>query len=893
MSSYCKVWINGREIQADPERKLMDVLRNDLGLKSVKDGCSEGACGTCTVLIDGKATKSCVQKMGRLEGKHILTVEGLSQREKDVYVQAFGEAGAVQCGFCIPGMVICAKGLLDVNPDPSRAEVAYAIRNNYCRCTGYKKIIDAILLAGKLLREDSPLEEVHGRVKVGSQIPRVDVKEKVLGTGRYADDLDKVDFPEMIYGSAVRSKYPRAIVKAIHTEKAKALPGVVCVLTAEDIPGKNKVGHLKQDWDTMIAVGDTTRYLGDAICLVAAETKEILEQAKALVEVEYEELKPVTCPAEALAEGAPVLHDGGNILSHEHLVRGNADEVIAKSKYKVTKHYETPWTEHAFLEPECAVAMPFDDGVLVYSSDQGTYDTRHETSILLGLPPEKVIVENMLVGGGFGGKEDVTVQHQAALIAYITKRAVKVKLSRKESILVHPKRHPMSIDMTTACDENGYLTAMKAVVVSDTGAYASLGGPVLQRACTHAAGPYNYQVIDIDGTAVYTNNPPAGAFRGFGVTQTCFATEMNLNLLAEMVGIDPWQFRYQNAIRPGQVLPNGQIADPATGFAETLEAVKDIYYKEKYVGIGCAMKNAGVGVGIPDTGRVRLIVEDGKVHIHAGASCIGQGIGTVLVQMVSEAAGLDMDSLVYHRPNTSMAPDSGTTSGSRQTLVTGEAGRRAAKELRKALFEAKGREYKAETFPSGYLSNVEVDQEDEETASVFFSPEDVALLNGREFYGEYLAKTDRMGADVANPVSHVAYGYATQVCILNEDGTVKKMIGCHDVGKIVNPKSAEGQVEGGIVMGCGYALTEQYPLENCVPTAKYGTLGLFRADKAPEVETILIEKPGVDVAFGAIGIGEITSIPTAPAVAGAYYQWSGKFETALPLENTPYAKKKK
>ena len=344
MSSYCKVWINGREIQADPERKLMDVLRNDLGLKSVKDGCSEGACGTCTVLIDGKATKSCVQKMGRLEGKHILTVEGLSQREKDVYVQAFGEAGAVQCGFCIPGMVICAKGLLDVNPDPSRAEAAYAIRNNYCRCTGYKKIIDAILLAGKLLREDSPLEEVHGRVKVGSQIPRVDVKEKVLGTGRYADDLDKVDFPEMIYGSAVRSKYPRAIVKAIHTEKAKALPGVVCVLTAEDIPGKNKVGHLKQDWDTMIAVGDTTRYLGDAICLVAAETKEILEQAKALVEVEYEELKPVTCPAEALAEGAPVLHDGGNILSHEHLVRGNADEVIAKSKYKVTKHYETPWT---------------------------------------------------------------------------------------------------------------------------------------------------------------------------------------------------------------------------------------------------------------------------------------------------------------------------------------------------------------------------------------------------------------------------------------------------------------------------------------------------------------------------------------------------------------------
>ena len=584
-------------------------------------------------------------------------------------------------------------------------------------------------------------------------------------------------FPEMIYGSAVRSKYPRAIVKAIHTEKAKALPGVVCVLTADDVPGKNKVGHLKQDWDTMIAVGDTTRYLGDAICLVAAETPEILEQAKALVEVEYEKLKPVTCPAEAMEEGAPLVHSTGNILSHEHLVRGNADEVIAASKYKVTRHYETPWTEHAFLEPECAVSMPFDGGVLIYSTDQGTYDTRHETSILLGLPPEKVIVENMLVGGGFGGKEDVTVQHQAALIAYITKRAVKVKLTRKESILVHPKRHPMSIDLTTACDENGRLTAMKAVVVADTGAYASLGGPVLQRACTHAAGPYNYQVIDIDGKAVYTNNPPAGAFRGFGVTQTCFATEMNINLLAEMCGMDPWQFRYLNAIRPGQVLPNGQIADPSTGLAETLEAVKDIYYSHPYVGIGCAMKNAGVGVGLPDTGRVRLIVEGGKVHIHSGASCIGQGVGTVLVQMLAESAGISMDEIEYHRPNTSMAPDSGTTSGSRQTLVTGEACRRAAKDLRRALFEATGRSYEATEMPSAYLSNVMVAKESPETAAVTFTAEEVALLNGKEFYGEYLAKTDKMGADVEYPVSHVAYGYATQLCILKEDGTIEKMVG--------------------------------------------------------------------------------------------------------------------
>lgn len=854
-------------MMVDPERKLLDVLRNDCGCKSVKDGCSEGACGTCTVLVDGKATKACVQKMLRMEGKHILTVEGLSQREKDVYVYAFGEAGAVQCGFCIPGMVICAKGLLDVNPDPSRIEIAHAIRNNFCRCTGYKKIIDAIMLAAKLFRENLSLEELNkpeeqnktadaGKILVGDALHRIDVEGKVLGTGEYVDD---VELPDMIYGSAIRSKYPRARVLAIHTEAAKALPGVVCVLTAEDVPGKNKVGHLKQDWDTMIAVGDVTRYLGDAIAIVAAETPEILEQAKALVDVEYEVLTPMTCPADSLAEGAPLLHEGGNILSHEHLVRGNADEVIAGSAYKVTRHYETPWTEHAFLEPEAAIAFPFDDGVMIYSTDQGTYDTRHETSILLGLPPEKVIVENKLVGGGFGGKEDVTVQHHAALIAWLTKRTVKCKLTRKESLIIHPKRHPMSIDMTTACDENGMLTAMKAVVIADTGAYASLGGPVLQRACTHAAGPYNYQVVDIDGTAVYTNNPPAGAFRGFGVTQTCFATECNINLLAEMVGISPWEIRYRNAIRPGQVLPNGQIADESTGLAETLEQVKEIYEQSPYAGIACAMKNAGVGVGLPDTGRVRLMVEDKKVHIHAGASCIGQGLGTVLVQVVCETLGEGLERVVYHQPNTAMAPDSGTTSGSRQTLVTGEAARRAALKINEALAAQDG---------------------------------DWSKLEGQEFYAEYLAKTDKMGTPVPNPVSHVAYGYATQVCILNEDGTVKQIVAAHDVGKAVNPKSVEGQIEGGVIMGLGYALTEQYPLKDCVPTAKFGTLGLFRADKTPDVESIIVEKPGISVAYGAIGVGEITSIPTAPAVQGAYYRWNGQFQTALPLEGTPYARKK-
>lgn len=850
-----KVLVNGKTYEVEKDKKLMRFLRDDLHLTSVKDGCSQGACGTCTVLVDGKTTRACIPMLSKVEGKEIVTVEGLSEREKEVYSYAFATAGAVQCGFCIPGMVMCAKGLIDKNPDPTRLEVVAAIRNNICRCTGYKKIIKGILLSAKIFREDLPVHDESGAVNVGQAIQRIDAKEKVLGTGEYPDDIY---LDGMVYGSAVRSEYPRAKVLAIHPEEALAIDGVIGVYTADDIPGEVKVGHLKHDWDTMIPVGKVTHYLGDAICLVVAETQEILEQAKLKVKVDYEVLEPVLDPFEAMKPEAPLVHADGNVLAHEHLVRGDADKVIAESKYKVTTHYETPWTEHAFLEPECAVAMPFDDGVFIYSSDQGTYDTQHECCIMLGLPPEKVIVENKLVGGGFGGKEDVSVQHHAALLAYLTKRIVKVKLSRQESIVVHPKRHPMWMDITTACDENGYLTAMKAVVVSDTGAYASLGGPVLQRACTHAAGPYNFQVIDIDGKAVYTNNPPAGAFRGFGVTQTCFGSERNLDLLAEKVGISPWEIRYRNAIRPGQVLPNGQIADPSTGVAETLEAVKEVYESEPYAGIACAMKNAGVGVGLPDWGRCRLLVKDGKVEIHAGASCIGQGLGTVLTQVVSETTGFGIEKIVYCRPNTANSPDSGTTSGSRQTLITGEAAKRACEKLMEDLKDSSLEE-----------------------------------LEGRDYVGEYLAKTDKMGSDVPNPVSHVAYGYATQVCVLNEDGTIKKVVAAHDVGKAVNPISVEGQIEGGVVMSLGYALTEQYEIKDGYPVSRYGTLGLFKADKTPDVVPIIVEKPGVDVGYGAIGIGEITSIPTAPAVAGAYYKWSGDFQTKLPLVNTPYEKKKK
>lgn len=452
----------------------------------------------------------------------------------------------------------------------------------------------------------------------------------------------------------------------------------------------------------------------------------------------------------------------------------------------------------------------------------------------------------------------MSCQHHTALLAYLIKKPVKMCLTRQESIMVDTKRHAMEMEFTTACDENGKLTAMKAEIIADTGAYASLGGPVLQRACTHAAGPYNYQNMVVDGIAVYTNNTPGGAFRGFGVTQSAFATECNLNQLAEMVGIDPFEIRMLNAIRPGEVLANGQIADEGTALVETLEAVKDSYYSNKYAGIACTFKNAGVGVGIPDTGRCKVKVIDGKVHIRTSAACIGQGVGTVVVQVVGEILGIPASQIVYETPDTRITPNSGTTTASRQTVFTGEATRIASLKLKEAL---KGKSLQE--------------------------------LEGIEFLGEYIGITDKMGSPKENPVSHVAYGFATQVVIIDEKGKLVKVVAAHDVGKAINPKNVEGQIEGGVVMGLGYGLTEDYIIENSVPKVKFGTLGLLRATQVPEIVPIIIEKNTQELSFGAKGVGEITCIPTAPAVQGAYYKLDGIFRRELPLKNTFYKKIKK
>ena len=846
-----RINVNSKHTETNENKSLLRYLRDDLRITSAKDGCSEGACGTCTILFDGEAVKACTLTTKMADGHSIVTVEGLTEWEKRVYDYAFGKAGAVQCGFCIPGMVMAAKGLLDKVPDPSEEEIRFAIRNNICRCTGYVKIVEAINLAARIFREGG-LEEEKEEWKIGARVKRPDVREKVLGYGKYPDDL-YVD--GMLHAVALRSKYPRAKLLSLDKEEALKEEGVVAIFTAQDIPGKKTVGHIVKDWEAMIGIGETTRFLGDPVALVVADTRDHADRAKDKIKVEYEVLPFISSIDEAKKEGAVLVHPEykGNIAQERHISRGDAEKAIAESDFTYTSVFSTPHTEHAFLEPECALSIPTEEGVRIYSTDQGVYDTQHETAPMLGLPYDKVEVFNCLVGGGFGGKEDVTVQHLSALAAFLLKKPVKMKLSRSESLLFHPKRHPMREKITIGVDKKGRIKGVMAEVEADTGAYQSLCGPVLERACTHASGPYNYQNFKIDGYAYYTNNPPSGAFRGFGVTQTCFGLESSLDRLAEMVGISGWEIRYINAIKPGDELPNGQIADPSTGLKETLEAVKSDYYNNEIVGIACAMKNAGVGVGLPDYGRVTLKVEDSKVIIKCAGSCIGQGLWSVLKQIVADVSGIDGDDIIVEKANT-FAPDSGTTSGSRHTTITGEAARRASLLIKKEL---EGKTLKD--------------------------------LEGEEYYAEYLGKTDKLGSPLPHPVSHVAYGYATQLCVLNkESGKIEKMIAAHDVGRAINPLSLEGQIEGGVVMGMGYALRERYRLDKCRPIEKYGSLGLFRADELPPIEAKVIEKEGLDVASGAIGVGEITCIPTAPAIANAYRKLDGIERNSLPLPNTPY-----
>jgi aldehyde oxidoreductase len=841
--------LNGtkRSFEGDPEESLLDHLRIENRITSAKDGCSgQGVCGACTVEINGKARLACRTKMRSLDGADIYTVEGLPEKFRTVISRAFAGKGAVQCGFCSPGMVMRAKTLYNNNKTPSRNEIIKAISPNLCRCTGYVKIVNAIEEAFKQLNGTAASVEKTS-AEIGNRFPKYMAAETALGQWDFIDDMH---FDSMLHAALRFSDHPRARVIRIDTSEALRAEGVIRVFTSGDIPGKHCTGLVFSDWPLMIGEGETTHYLGDVLAGVVAETEAKARSAAKLISIEYEVLDAVTDMHEALSPASIQVHEGrSNVLETSSIRSGDVERELSAAAWVAHGIYETQRIEHAFLETETAVALPEEEGVRLYSQGQGVYVDRTAVSEILGLPEEKVRVIQVQNGGGFGGKEDITVQGHASLFAYILKRPVKVHLNRDESIIMHPKRHPVWMDISLACDNNGKLTALKLTAVGDTGAYASVGTKVMERMVGHATGGYSVPVVDIKAMTVYTNNIPSGAMRGFGVPQIVFAVEGCVDELCRMGGFDRWQIRYDNALEDGRRTATGQLLK-GVGLKRTLLAVKDVFNNARYAGIACGIKNTGVGNGMTDSSEVSIhIISETKVIVNHGWSEMGQGIHTMAIQILHRETGID-PSIIEVRVDTQAGLSTGMTTSSRATVLLGNAIIDASAMINEDLRKGSLRQ-----------------------------------LAGRVYRGRYVCDwTCRPGVNNENPVIHFAYGYATQVAILDDNGMLSRMVAAHDAGKIINRMLFEGQIEGALHMGMGYALTEDLPLVNGRPVSlKFNDLGIIRADEMPETEVIGIEEKDPVGPYGAKGIGEIGMVPTAAAIANALCAYDSIRRTKLPL----------
>ncbi|TMK87362.1 MAG: selenium-dependent xanthine dehydrogenase [Actinobacteria bacterium] len=840
---------------------LLELLREGCGLTSVKDGCApEGSCGACTVLMDGKAVVSCAQPAARAAGRSISTQEGLTQEQRDRWGDSFVASGASQCGFCSPGIVMKAEALLAKNPNPGRDEIARALAGNLCRCTGYVKIIDAVRLAAAAARgEPLPSPERSGRV--GSRTARYQGRELALGDKPYVNDLRA---PRLLHGAIRFSDHPRARVLRIDTSKAETHPGVVAVVTARDVPGERQQGLITKDWRQFVAEGEVTSYVGDVLAAVAAETRVAAREAAGLIDVEYEVLEPVVDPVAAMEPAAPQLQSNGNLLSVSKVKRGDVDAALAAATHVVTERFHTQFVEHAFLEPESCLAVPDPEpGIALhfYSQGQGVWDDRRQIASFLAMPEEKIRVTQVANGGAFGAKEDLNVQGQASRLAVASGRPGLLTLSRSESMRFHAKRHPMHLTYTVGCDQEGRLVAVRARIVGDTGAYASVGDKVLERAAGHACSAYRVPNVDVEARAVYTNNPPAGAMRGFGANQANFAMEGMLDTLAERVGLDGWEIRWRNALESGDRFCTGQILGPGVGLKKTLLAVKDAYVEARAagraVGLACGVKNSGVGNGLKEYGKAILRPEaDGTVTLFHSWTEMGQGVHTALQQIACEELGLTADRVTVH-VDTIRELDTGQCTASRSTVLGGRAVIEAAKKLKAAMDGGR-----------------------------------VEDLAGREFYGEFLVDwTYKPGTGPDGAATHYAYGWATQVVVLDEDGRLEKVVAAHDVGKVINPTLLEGQIEGAVHMGLGHALTEDFVLEGGIPrTTTLKSLGIIPPAGMPPVECLFVEEHQPEGPYGAKGVGEIALVPTASAVAAALHAFDAIRRTRLPMRDSPAAR---
>lgn len=842
--------LNGikRSYSGDSEESLLHHLRLEHKITSAKDGCSgQGVCGACTVEINSQPKLACRTKMKDLEGAEINTTEGLPVQFREIIGKKFAGKGAVQCGFCSSGMVMRAKGLYNNNKTPSRPEIIKAITPNICRCTGYVKIVDAIEATFNELNGIND-ENDNKSALIGMPYPKYQAVKTALGNRDFVDDMH---FEGMVHGALKFSDHPRAKVIRIDVSEAEKVEGVIRVFTASDIPGAQYTGLIFQDWPLMVNIGEITGYIGDVIAGVVAETEAIARKAVSLLHIDYEVLEAVTDMHEAAKPNSIQVHGGqSNVLETCSISFGDVEKAFKEAAYVSGSVYETSRIEHAFLETETAIALPEDNGVRLYSQGQGAYVDRRLVTKILGLTEEKVKVVQVQNGGGFGGKEDMTVQGHASLFAYLLQQPVRVHLTRDESIIMHPKRHPVWMDISLACDKNGKFTAVKLNAKGDTGAYASVGTKVMERVVGHATGGYTVPSVDIKAVTVYTNNIPSGAMRGFGVPQVVFAIESCIDDICRQGGFDRWQIRYENALEDGAKTATGQVLR-GVGLKKTLLSVKDVFRSAKYAGIACGLKNTGVGNGMVDDSEVKIqIVSDKKVIIDHGWTEMGQGVHTMAIQVLCQETGITPD-IIEVKVETDADLPTGMTTSSRATALVGNAIIDASKRIREDL-------------KHGTLNQ----------------------LAGRIYKGKYVCDpTCKPGGDTVEPIIHFAYGYATQVVILNDNGEIKKIVAAHDAGKIMNRMLFEGQIEGALHMGMGYALTEDLPLKNGRPVSlKFKDLGILRANDMPELEVIGIEEKDLVGPYGAKGIGEIGMVPTAAAIANAFYAFDGIKRTKLPMK---------
>jgi xanthine dehydrogenase molybdenum-binding subunit len=927
--------LNGQSVSLDvrDNEYLAEVLRYRLGLTGTKIGCNEAECGICSVLVNGTPMDSCIYPALKVQGAAVLTIEGLARawkaeaQRRDLPAEAetglhplqeaFARGGAPQCGFCIPGVIMTAKALIDQHPEPSDHDIKVALKDTYCRCAGYSFIANAIQTAARSVQTGQPVPlepfELPGTKDplhvIGRPLPRPDVVAKVTGEAKYADDYH---FPGMLHARTLRARYPHARITHIDTSAARALPGVQAVLTAADVPGQANHGLVVADWPALC--GEKVRYLGDAVAVVAADTREIASQALDLIAVDYEPLPVVSDPIQARQPDAPLVHASGNLLKHIKVRKGDVEQGFAEADVILEREFRTPFTEHAFLEPECAIGVPEPNGRLtIYVGSQIPYQDRSQIAACLGVPESQVRVVGTLIGGGFGGKEDIAGQVHVALLARATGRPVKMLYDRHESLIFHPKRHATIIRVKLGARRDGTLTAVQTELYGDTGAYASLGEKVMTRATTHSAGPYNVPHVKADCYAMYTNNPPAGAFRGFGVTQSAFAVESMMDLLAETLGLDALALRRQNALRVGTVTNTGQLLRESVGLVECLDKVEThikgsngnegsaISFispsspvgerrngKGRAWGVAVGYKNTGLGGGAPDKSGAEVeLFADGTAEVRTSAAEIGQGLVGVVAMVTAEELGLP-----YHRvrvllSDTDLTPDGGPTTGSRQTYVTGNAARLAARALREAL---------ATTLAEKYDQPPEKIRFEEGLARVnghSVPLGEAALLmknEGREpkaLYTYWAPQTQPLGSggDIHFAFSYAAQAAEVEVDLETGEVHVLQMVAAHDIGRAINPLALQGQIEGGMIMGLGNALTEEFIVEDGQIFTDYLARYKMPSIKhAPKLVSFIVEDETADGPYGAKGVGEIASIPTTPAITNAIYNACGVRVMSLPVD---------